>query len=279
MRLRARRRWEELREAWPRGAFAPGQRIAVLAAHPDDESIGASFLLSHCSEPRVIYLTDGAPRNTTLWPPDFRGSREDYARCRRAEAGAALAHAGVSPRRIEWLGGIDQEAIFGIARMTEGLTTLLAKDQIDVLVTHPYEGGHPDHDAAALIASLAISRLAHECLLLEMTSYHASGERCVNGTFLNPDRSRECAFELSATDQARKQAMFDAQVSQKLVLGSFPLDRERLRLAPDYDFTAPPHEGRLWYEILGWEMTGKRWRELAADALAGNGEVHAAHRA
>jgi hypothetical protein len=37
-----------------------------------------------------------------------------------------------------------------------------------------------------------------------------------------------------------------------------------VRPAPLYDFTKPPHAGKLWYESLGWSMTGRRWRELAA---------------
>lgn len=278
MRLPAKQRWEELREDWSRGALAHDLRITVLAAHPDDESIGASVLLSQSSEPRVVYLTDGAPRNTNLWPPDFHGSCEDYARVRRAEAEAALAHAGIAPWQIERLGGIDQEAILEISGLTARLTRVLARNKPDVLITHSYEGGHPDHDAAALIASVVVPRLAHECLLAEMTSYHASDGQCVTGTFLDPDPSREWSFGFSAEDRARKQAMFNAYGSQRLVLENFSLDHERIRPAPTYDFTAPPQEGQLWYEILGWEMTGKRWRELAAEALAGIGEVHAAHR-
>jgi hypothetical protein len=40
-----------------------------------------------------------------------------------------------------------------------------------------------------------------------------------------------------------------------------------LRAAPSYDFSQPPHAGQLWYECLGWRMTGTKWRELAAEFL------------
>ena len=259
--------------------FHSGLCVALLAAHPDDEAIGASSLLSGCCEPLVIYLTDGAPRNTSLWPPDFRGSREEYGQLRRAEAAAALAHAGVSPRQVEWLGGVDQEAIFEVERLTASLTAALERSHVDILITHPYEGGHPDHDAAALITSLATSRLAHDCLLLEMTSYHARHGSCATGTFLNSDPSREYVFELSAADRDRKRKMFDTYASQKLVLANFLLDREPLRPAPGYDFSSPPHEGWLWYERLGWEMNGHHWRALAAEAMNAIGARDAAHSA
>jgi len=37
---------------------------------------------------------------------------------------------------------------------------------------------------------------------------------------------------------------------------------ERYRWAPQYDFTAPPHEGRLYYENYPWGVKGARFREL-----------------
>src|SRR5437016_3172079 len=39
-------------------------RILVFVAHPDDETIGASSLMSRVADVSVIFLTDGAP--TTL---------------------------------------------------------------------------------------------------------------------------------------------------------------------------------------------------------------------
>jgi hypothetical protein len=42
---------------------------------------------------------------------------------------------------------------------------------------------------------------------------------------------------------------------------------ERFRPAPAYDFTAPPHEGKLFYECFDWGMNGARFRELAAGAM------------
>ena len=65
-------------------------RLAVLAAHPDDETIGASALLARFPQSLIIYLTDGAPRDRNLWPPGMAGEREQYAAVRRREAAEAL---------------------------------------------------------------------------------------------------------------------------------------------------------------------------------------------
>jgi hypothetical protein len=55
--------------------------------------------------------------------------------------------------------------------------------------------------------------------------------------------------------------------TQRHVLGSFPLDVERFRVAPAYDFLQPPHDGRLYYERFRWGVSGAQWSELARSAL------------
>ncbi|MBV9625205.1 MAG: PIG-L family deacetylase [Acidobacteria bacterium] len=244
--------------------FAP----AVLAAHPDDETIGASRLLSRSPRALVIYLTDGAPRDRSFWSPQAQGSREDYAELRRSEARRALARAGISDHQTFWLGGIDQEAILEASLLAARLSQLLATHAVDALVTHAYEGGHPDHDAAALIARMALSRRGGCPQLLEMTSYHARDGRRVTGEFLEfPGERQEIRCELSSQERRRKQGMLKEYVSQTLVLGSFPVVEERIRKAPNYDFSSPPHAGPLWYESLGWPLSGMAWREFAWQAL------------
>src|SRR6185437_5065979 len=80
----------------------PSLRILLLAAHPDDEIIGASVLLSRFPQSSVAFLTDGAPRDTRLWSAGVNGSREAYAETRRQEAFRALNYAGISPQRVFW---------------------------------------------------------------------------------------------------------------------------------------------------------------------------------
>ena len=127
----------------------------------------------------------------------------------------------------------------------------------------------PYDDSAALIASYAIASIEKKPapLLLEMTSYHARNGQCVTGDFLEGGISQEVSFQFSNADRERKSRMINAYVSQRLVLENFPVDRELLRVAPGYDFSRAPHDGKLWYECMGWRMTGARWRELAATAI------------
>jgi LmbE family N-acetylglucosaminyl deacetylase len=249
----------------------------LLCAHPDDETIGASACMGRLRNPTVVFLTDGAPRDPGLRSPRATGSRARYARMRHDEAIAALALAGVSTARILFLGGVDQEAIHEIVLLAERFASLLAQVEPDIVITHCYEGGHPDHDAAALIATVSKRILVREKKkppeVLEMTSYHLRDGQCVTGEFLPRDwgqssGAEELTIQLSPGDRARKEQMLAAYVSQQTILSRFSIGPERLRAAPAYDFTSAPHPGKLWYESLGWPMTGERWREIAAAVLS-----------
>lgn len=260
--------WERLRD----GATSRlPLRALLLAAHPDDETIGASVALTRFEYVHVVYLTDGAPLDRRFWSPDLQSaSREAYIEVRRREASCALQVAGVSDERIYRLNAVDQQAIHEVPRLVQELIDLLAHIQPDILVTHPYEGGHPDHDVAALIAALAIAASrANPPDLLEMTSYHAHSGLLVTGEFLSGREALpQCEIKLTQAERQRKSRMFACHHSQRAVLASFQIDRERLRLAPSYDFTQPPHRGRLWYECLGWPLSGEQWRAHALTAIA-----------
>lgn len=245
--------------------------LLIVAAHSDDETLGASWLLRHVAETWVLHLTDGAPRDAALRSSAAPRTREGYARLREEEAVAALARAGLPRGRLLSLGVVDQEAVLALAPLSRRLTALIAELRPAALVTHPYEGGHPDHDAAAFVAHAAAALMASmggaSPRLLEMTSYHRRDGVFVTGEFLPHTRGGPIStVELSAEELAIKREMLECYASQAQVLAAFRMDRERYRLAPRYDFSLPPHPGPPNYEALGWAMTGARWRELARAA-------------
>jgi len=250
--------------------LVPETRAVILAAHPDDETVGAAATLMRLQDIFVVYLTDGAPSDHKFWPAEQK-SRAEYIRTRRTEAEAALAIAGVSRRRIFSLGAGDQDSILEIIPRAREFSGLLLWATPALVITHPYEGGHPDHDTAALLVRLAfeMSRLHSKHLphLLEMTSYHARGSDLETGEFLDNQAEEERVIELSAEEIHKKREMIAAHQSQAAVLRNFPVGPEKLRFAPQYDFRLPPHPGKLWYESQGWNITGEHWRSLARRAL------------
>ncbi|HEV8240202.1 MAG TPA: PIG-L family deacetylase [Thermoanaerobaculia bacterium] len=258
-------------------------RVMVLAAHPADESLGAAGLLSRLNDPWVVCLTDGAPRDRRFVPKGFPPSPSGYAKRRRQELRAALSVASVGIDRLLQLDIPDQEAALAIPKLVHRLTTLARGLRPHLLVTHGYEGGHPDHDAAALAARLAVERLDRQegaaPALAEMLSYHREGDRLVADRFLPAPTDRwTVLLRLSPRERRLRREMLECHASQVATMVQLP-ERpwERLRPAPHYDFLRPPHEGPLQYEVLGFALSGERWRELAAAAMACERE-EAAHR-
>ncbi len=134
-----------------------------------------------------------------------------------------------------------------------------------MILTHPYEGGHPDHDAAAFAVAEALKvcpGAAHE----EFASYHAGPQGVVNGEFF-PAGPAERALILTQAERDLKAAMFAALHTHQHIFRLFPLDTEKFRIAPVYDFTQPPHPGELQYERFGFGASVE-WRRRAVEALA-----------
>ncbi|MFL5264353.1 MAG: PIG-L deacetylase family protein [Anaeromyxobacteraceae bacterium] len=260
-------------EGHVRGREAASRRggVLVLAAHPDDETIGAGALLYRLRGGVVVHLTDGAPRDPRFRPEGLEV--DAYARARRRELGAALAAAGLTEKSALAMGVPDQDAAYAIADLARSLAAVLGATHPALVVTHPYEGGHPDHDAAAIVARAAILLARRERLavprLVEMTSYHASGGALVTGQFLDAPLAKQVARVLSPVELDVKRAMLACFETQRPVLEPFlaHLAVERFRPAPRIDVSRPPHEGPLWYERLGFTLSGARWRALARRAI------------
>jgi LmbE family N-acetylglucosaminyl deacetylase len=245
--------------------------MAVVVAHPDDEVIGAGAHLALLSDVSVVHVTDGAPRAMQDAYAAGYETREAYARARRREAEAALALAGIAPQSVIALGIADQDASLCMAELARRLARFFADSAVQVVLTHAYEGGHPDHDATAFAvrgaAVLITDAGGIEPVVLEMAGYHAGEGRLVTHDFI-PGGDEGLTIKLDKGRQALKRRMLACHASQSPTLAQFGVEVERYRPAARYDFTAPPHEGQLWYEKFDWGMTGVRWRTLASEALA-----------
>jgi LmbE family N-acetylglucosaminyl deacetylase len=243
------------------------QETALVVAHPDDETIGAGGLLPRMLAATLVYITDGAPRDLADARRAGFETAADYASARRTELLNALAEAGLSEDRLRFLGIPDQGAAFALPGIARRLETIFEETGVAAVLTHSYEGGHPDHDSTALAVHAACARMRRPPAIWEFAGYHAHNGSMATGEFLIGATPGE-AIVMSEEARERKRRMFECFATQRDMLRNFPIDVERFRPAPVYDFRQPPHPGRLFYEQFEWGVNGERWRALALAALA-----------
>jgi LmbE family N-acetylglucosaminyl deacetylase len=240
--------------------------VMIVVAHPDDEVIMLGSRLPILSDATIVHVTDGAPRNGEDARGHGFGLVEEYARQRRMELLSALALAGIPTERTVELGFTDQEAALNLAELTGRVTDWLRKHPVEIVVTHAYEGGHPDHDATAFAVHAACQLIDDPIPIVEASSYHNSAKGIEVGCFLASNDSDGVRVSLTPSQRELKRRMMDCFATQKQTLLYFPVEVECFRLAPRYDFTSRPHQRVLFYEQFNWGMTGERFCTLAAEA-------------
>ncbi len=237
--------------------------VALVAVHPDDEAIAMAGVMARFTRLTLIHVTDGAPSGPGAW--GGFASQAEMARARREELAASLAAADARPVRAAGYGLTDGEVLAGL----DGLVDRLARDlaEVEAVVTHPYEGGHIDHDGCALAVHLACARLdasgGRAPDRFEFAGYHARRGQVRSGEFWPDPACREVAVRLDEAARRRREAAFACHASQEGNLQFFFLHEERFREAPAYDFRADPPPRKALYSGLERD----RFRDAAARTL------------
>jgi len=150
-----------------------GDRLLVLAAHPDDETIATGGVLQRAwsagAEVSVVFATDGENNPWAQRASEHRfllaaADRGRFGARRREEALAALERLGGAAAHVGFLGlpdqgltsllvGADSDAAAALDEHVGGFrpTTVIAPSAADL---------HPDHSALAVLLRLALARAA-----------------------------------------------------------------------------------------------------------------------
>lgn len=255
----------------PDGPDVAKIRPLVVIAHPDDETIGAGALLARALPGGAVWVTNGAPLQASY---ARRAGFDNWLSYAHARSGEALAALGLLDRPLDPLIGLgirDQEAVCHLTPLARWLVGPLGSGFTHV-VTHAYEGGHPDHDAVSFAVHAACALIAKNGgvppVILEAPLYSGPDGEFIHQTFLaHEDAGPTFTLRLSPEEQALKLRMFACHASQKGTFEDFHVREELFRLAPRYHFSRPPHAGPAGYDNFGWPITGRRWRRLAWQAM------------
>lgn len=191
-------------------------RVVVLAAHPDDESLGAGGLMAEAARRGLpvdlLLLTDGEgshPHSPTHTP-------ELLARRRRTEGEAAARALGIGGDVVR-LGLPDGDVAAHHAHVVRRVVDVLGDARRTLLVA-PWRGdGHPDHEAAGRIAAAVAVRTGARLVEYPVWLWHWSTPDDAPWHLLG-------ATHLDASARQRKQAAIAAHVTQVQRLSELPGD-------------------------------------------------------
>lgn len=209
------------------------ERLVVVAAHPDDESLGAGGL--------VATATAAGRKVTIVCATDGEGSHPDSPTCtphqlaalRVTESRRAAAALGVAPEQLQQLGLPDGD----VAGQEEALVARVVEvvgDGRKVVVVAPWRrDGHPDHEAAGRAGAAAARRTGADLWEYPIWFWHWG---C-------PDEAPWedlLTFELADAALRAKAAAIGAHVSQVSPLSDRPGDETLLPSALLEHFSDSP---------------------------------------
>jgi LmbE family N-acetylglucosaminyl deacetylase len=246
---------------------APGDidasRVLIVTAHPDDETLAFGTLMRRLGGVRIVLATDGSPRDMLSQQRLGFDSVGAYRDARHAELIAALAVAGLAPAQLIRLEFPDKQLAGNLTPFAAALRRLFDERQIEAVLTHAYEGGHPDHDAVAAAVTLATRGSAIE--VVEAPFYRSRNGRFAVQSFTPIEGIPIVETPLTPQEAAHKLGMVACYPSQAGLLDGFQPRVERFRHMPAHDFTQPPNGGEVDYEKTFFPWTD--WAKATAHAF------------
>lgn len=211
--------------AWHTGtpiSLAGVTRLVVLAAHPDDESLGAGGLIATATllglPVEIVCATDGEgshPDSPTHGPEALARLRSEEGRRAAGELGVTTVHRLGLPD-----GAVDENQ----DRLTQRLVELVGDGRGEVVVAPWRRDGHPDHEAAGRAAAAAARRTGADLWEYPVWFWHWGRPDDAPWTSLHP-------FDLDEGATRAKRAAIDAHASQVAPLSD--LEGDETLLSPE----------------------------------------------
>lgn len=238
-------------------------RVAIVVAHPDDETLGCGALLARLDAVTLVHVTDGAPPDADDARRHGFADAASYSTARADELAAALELAGVGSDGSIRLNVPDQVAAYRMADIARRLVPVVAG--AEMVLTHAYEGGHPDHDATAFAVHAAAALIGVTAPpVVEMPFYRAGPDGgWLRQSFASGEGEAPATLVLTEGEHGLKRRMLAAHATQAATLAAFGVADEAYRAAPPPDFATRPNGGSVLYDSFGWQLDGSGFLDRA----------------
>lgn len=214
------------------GPVLPRHNVLALVAHPDDESVGLGFYLQESSRTSLVFLTSGEA-SASIASYIANGG---YSYLREREVTTALSQIS----NIEFLRFAripDKQLYNNLQDAVRIVAETVRVRQSTALITHAFEGGHPDHDCCSFIANRVAMKA--DLPVWEFPEYSGPPRNLVQ-CFADADPSEVAFIRPRPGQVAMKQQLFRCYRSQKNVLSMFDPQRPELfRRQPSQNYYAP----------------------------------------
>jgi LmbE family N-acetylglucosaminyl deacetylase len=252
----------------------PAYHVAVVVAHPDDETIACGATLKRLKGAHVVVVTDGVTRRTgEIAAYSFPASQSpEIARWR--ELVAALELAGCPPSAVTGLAFADRRAAEHLVAIARRIAEVFHRSGTAIAITHAYEGADPDRDATAFAVHQAASlcrRKGQDIAILEMPFQPQRADG------VSPEEGAEIiALPLTAKQKALKRRMLACFEGPHDAAARGAFEVEQFRVAPAYNFSELPQGGHVSYGDETCDLGPARWCDLVVAArqrLNGDGAL------
>ncbi|WP_251549848.1 PIG-L deacetylase family protein [Neobacillus muris] len=196
--------------------------VLVFAAHPDDEVLGLSAMMSrhlaHGEKVTVVYVTDGSKRGEDSWRRKKHLSQK-IAETRYKEGTQGLSILNIPEKNVLSLGFPDGGTHRYLKEMANDIHFVINQAVPQKIYVHCIEGGHNDHDLVSLVVKSVCNYLQFQNVIewAEYSPLYPIGTEKMK--FLSPlehHHSKEYVIELTDEERKQKKRMLACHQSQNV---------------------------------------------------------------
>jgi len=218
------------------------KNILFIAPHPDDELVGATFIIKKILLKKnliIFFPTNGVLSKEEMWFWEKKKYKKKK-KLRNEEMKKSLQLLGVKKFFMQDIP--TRELKENIEKTFRKINFLVKNHKIDTIFCPAYEGGHQDHDVSNFICS----RLQNSSKVYEYPEYNFSKGQINCNEFIKPTKN-QVTLKLSVNEKKEKIKLLEIYNSEKENLDYLHLEKECYRELYHYDYSQPPHIGKLFY--------------------------------